>query len=96
MLILSGGKDEKVKPAVNSIRYALVGIIVIIISLFVLPKIGDTLNLGVSHYIAPDSIFQTVRSIATKLFGTKDGTVIPNGQGGTTSPNSLPDNFSDL
>jgi hypothetical protein len=39
MLILSGGKDEKVKPAVNSIRFAVLGIIVIIIALFVTPKI---------------------------------------------------------
>lgn len=35
MLILSGGKDEKVKPAVNSIRYAVMGIIIIILSIFV-------------------------------------------------------------
>lgn len=43
MLILSGGKDEKVKTAVNSIRFAVLGIIVITISLFLLPKIGDML-----------------------------------------------------
>lgn len=38
MLILSGGKDDKVKPAINSIRYAVIGIIVIIIAIFVAPK----------------------------------------------------------
>lgn len=43
MLILSGGKDEKVKPAINSIRYAAVGLIVIILSIFVAPKVGDIL-----------------------------------------------------
>ncbi len=39
MLILSGGKDDKVKPAINSIRYAVIGIIVIIIAIFVAPKV---------------------------------------------------------
>jgi hypothetical protein len=39
MLILSGGKDEKVKPAINSIRYAVVGLIIIILSIFVAPKV---------------------------------------------------------
>jgi hypothetical protein len=39
MLTLSGGKDEKVKPAINSIRYAIVGIIVVIVSIFIAPKI---------------------------------------------------------
>ena len=27
LLILSGGKDEKIKPAINTIRYAIIGII---------------------------------------------------------------------
>lgn len=39
MLILSGGKDEKVKPAINSIRYAVIGIIVIVIAIFIAPKV---------------------------------------------------------
>jgi hypothetical protein len=41
MLILSGGKDEKVKPAINSIRYSVIGLIVIVIALFVAPKIVE-------------------------------------------------------
>ncbi len=38
MLVLSGGKDDKVKPAINSIRYAVIGIIIIIISILILPQ----------------------------------------------------------
>ena len=44
MLILSGGKDEKVKPAINSIRYAVIGIIVIVIAIFVAPKVSELLG----------------------------------------------------
>lgn len=43
MLILSGGRDEKVKPAINSIRYAIIGAVVIVVSVFIAPKAGDML-----------------------------------------------------
>ncbi len=69
MLILSGGKDEKVKPAVNSIRFAVLGIIVIIIALFVTPKIGDMLGLKVSKYVDPKEIFSTIQTLSGKFFG---------------------------
>lgn len=71
-LILSGGKEEKVKPAVNSIRYSVIGIIVIIISLFLAPKIGDLLGLNVSKYVDPKEIFITIQNLSTKFFGSKD------------------------
>ncbi|MDD2745562.1 MAG: hypothetical protein PHU93_03415 [Candidatus Gracilibacteria bacterium] len=73
MLILSGGKDEKVKPAVNSIRFAVLGIIVIIIALFVTPKIGDMLGLNVSKYVDPKEIFSTIQSLSGKFFGSTSG-----------------------
>ena len=97
MLILSGGKDEKVKPAVNSIRYAIVGIIVIIISLFLLPKAGDALNLNVSQYISPNAVFSTVRQISAKLFGNNSNAinVTPASSNGTNTT-TLPDDFSNL
>lgn len=72
MLILSGGKDEKVKTAVNSIRFAVLGIIVITISLFLLPKIGDMLWLNVSQYVDPQEIFQTIQNLSAKFFGSGD------------------------
>ena len=64
MLILSGGKDEKVKPAINSIRYAVVGLIVIILSIFVAPKVGDLLGLNVSTYVSPGVIFSTIQDLS--------------------------------
>ena len=61
MLILSGGKDEKVKPAINSIRYAVIGIIVIVIAIFVAPKVSEMLGLGAHDYLSPKSIFDTIK-----------------------------------
>lgn len=93
MLILSGGKDEKVKPAINSIRYAAVGLIVIILSIFVAPKVGDMLGLNVSQYVSPQVIFSTVQDLSGKFFGNKDSIdLAPNSSGG----NTLPSDFSNL
>lgn len=92
MLILSGGKDEKVKPAINSIRYAVVGLIIIIVSIFVAPKVGDLLGLNVSNYVSPKVIFATIQDLSTKFFGNKnDIQFSPSG-----GVDTLPPDFSDL
>lgn len=68
MLVLSGGKDDKVKPAINSIRYAVIWVIIILISILILPRFGDTLWLHVSDYLSPTAIFNTVRDLSNKIF----------------------------
>ena len=93
MLILSGGKDDKVKPAVNSIRYAVVGLIVIILSIFVAPKVGDLLGLNVSKYISPKVVFSTIQDLSNKFFGNKNEIDIGGSSGGNTT---LPSDFSNL
>jgi hypothetical protein len=70
MLILSGGKDEKVKPAINSIRYAVIGIIVIVVAIFVAPKISEMLGLGQHDYLSPKSVFDTIKMLMNRIFGT--------------------------
>lgn len=93
MLILSGGKDEKVKPAINSIRYAVLGIILIVISIFAAPKLGDLLGLNVSRYVSPRAIFATIQELSGKFFGRQDTIDI----GGSSSDNeALPSDFSNL
>lgn len=93
MLILSGGKDEKVKPAINSIRYAVVGLIIIILSIFVAPKIGDLLGLNVSNYVSPKVIFSTIQDLSGKFFGNKNDIDLSPGSSGQ---GTLPSDFSNL
>lgn len=81
MLIVSGGKDEKVKPAVNSIRFAVIGVIVIILSLFLVPKLGDMLGMNVSKYVDPKQIFATIQNLSSKFFGTSDSIELGNSTG---------------
>lgn len=70
MLILSGGKDEKVKPAINSIRYSVIWLIVIVIALFIAPKIVEFMGLGgIQEYLAPNRIFASMKAIAANVFG---------------------------
>ena len=85
MLILFGGKEDKVKPATNSIRYSVVGLIVIIISLFVAPKVGDLLGLNVSKYVSPQVVFSTIKDLSNKLFGSKDDLNFENSSTGDAS-----------
>ena len=40
MLILSGWKEDKTKPAINSIRYSIVWLIVIILAIFISRLVG--------------------------------------------------------
>lgn len=87
MLILSGGKDEKVKPAINSIRYAVIGVIVIVIAIFVAPKVSEMLGLGTHDYLSPKSIFDTIKVLMSRIFGTSSSASIES---------SSLDNFSDF
>lgn len=91
MLILSGGKDEKIKPAINSIRYAVIGIILVIFSLFAAPKLGELLGLNVAAYLSPKTIFATIQELSDKIFGSSTSIDVSGG-----SSNSLPSDFSDL
>jgi Type IV secretion system pilin len=85
MLILSGGKDEKVKPAINSIRYSVIGLIVIVIALFIAPKIVEFMGLeNMKQYLGPDVIFRSIKDIANSIFGgdTSSSVILPDS--GTT------------
>lgn len=68
MLILSGWKDEKVKPAINSIRYAVIGIVVIVIAIFVAPEVMSLLGIGDYDYLSPSNIFTEVKRLMVQVF----------------------------
>lgn len=54
--ILSGGNDEKIKKAVNTIRYAIIGLIITILSFTFVTIIGRIFGLNFLDYISYDSI----------------------------------------
>lgn len=91
MLILSGWKDEKVKPAINSIRYAVIWIIVIVIAIFVAPKVSEMLGLGTHQYLSPQNIFNTIKVLMKQIFWGANDTYYD-----SSSTDPVSTGFSDL
>ena len=44
LMILSGGNEEKIKPAVNHIRHAIIGVIFLVATLFMFPTLMDLMG----------------------------------------------------
>jgi hypothetical protein len=54
--ILSGGDEEKIKSAVNTIRYSIVGLIITILSFTFIMIVGRIFGLNLLDYISYDQI----------------------------------------
>ncbi|QFR39724.1 hypothetical protein A9Q91_05955 [Candidatus Gracilibacteria bacterium 28_42_T64] len=94
LLILSGGKDDKIKPAINTIRYAIVGIIITVLTIFVFPIFGRLLGLDVEKYAEPKRIFEKIEELGNKIFGNK--TSYDPGNLDLNDLDDIPADFSDL
>lgn len=70
LLILSGWKDDKIKPAINTIRFAIIGIVVTVLTIFVFPILGRLLWLDVEKYAEPKRIFEKIEEIWNKMFSS--------------------------
>lgn len=95
LLILSGGKDDKIKPAINTIRYAVIGLVITVLTIFLFPVLGRLLGLDVEKYAQPQRIFEKIEEIGNKVFGRSS----TNTRYNTSQPESLdsfPADFSDL
>ena len=68
LLILSGGKDDKIKPAINTIRYAVIGIVVTVLTIFLFPILWGLLWLDVEQYDQPKRIFEKIEEIWNQIF----------------------------
>ena len=94
LLILSGGKDDKIKPAINTIRFAVIWVVVTVLTIFLFPVFGRLLGLDVEKYAKPQRIFEKIEEIGNKVFGSSTSTTTTN----TTNTNldNFPADFSDL
>lgn len=61
--ILSGGQEEKIKQAVSTIRYAIIGLIVTVLAVVIVSTIGKALGLDIIKYINFGQIIQTVTDL---------------------------------
>jgi len=64
--ILSGGAEDKIKSAVSTIRYAIIGLIVTILSTVIVGTVGKAMGLDIIKYINLGEIINTIKSITTE------------------------------
>jgi len=61
--ILSGGKEDKIKQAVSTIRYAIIGLIVTVLSVVIVGTVGRVIGLDIIKYINFSEIVENISSI---------------------------------
>ncbi|KKQ72188.1 MAG: hypothetical protein UT33_C0005G0109 [Candidatus Peregrinibacteria bacterium GW2011_GWC2_39_14] len=61
--ILSGGHEEKIKQAISTIRYAIIGLIITVLAVFIVNAVGGALGLDVIKYINFSDIIDTIKNI---------------------------------
>jgi len=64
--ILSGGQEDKIKEAVGTIRYAIIGLVVTILAVVIVGTVGKALGLDIIQYIKFSDIIDTVTSITSQ------------------------------
>jgi uncharacterized membrane protein len=75
--ILSGGAEDKIKQAVSTIRYAIIGLIVTILAVVIVNVLGRIIGISTTDYISFSQIVQIIQDISHSV------------QGGGTSQNTL-------
>lgn len=61
--ILSGGKEDKVRTAVHTIRYALLGLVISILSVTIVTIVGRVFDLRLVDYLSFRSVIQTINDL---------------------------------
>lgn len=68
--ILSGGQEEKIKSAVSTIRYAIIGLIITILATVIVGTVGKAMGLDIIKYINLSDIISTITNITSTSSGS--------------------------
>ena len=71
--ILSGGQEDKIKQAVSTIRYSIIGLIVTLTAVIVVGFVGRALGFDVVQYINLGEIFELITQITDSSGSTGGG-----------------------
>ncbi len=63
--ILSGGQEDKIKQAVGTIRYAIIGLVITIFAVVIVGVVGRFLGLDIIRYINFSDIISNITSISS-------------------------------
>jgi len=73
--ILSGGQEDKIKQAVHTIRYAIIGLIITILAVTIIAILGSIFDFDLVSYISWAKITEMMERIMDRLSTTN----APNG-----------------
>jgi hypothetical protein len=65
--ILSGGDEEKIKQAVSTIRYAIIGLVITIMAVIIVNAVSQIVGLNAIKYIRFEEIVQLIQNISEDL-----------------------------
>ncbi|MBI4235291.1 hypothetical protein HY604_03250 [Candidatus Peregrinibacteria bacterium] len=68
--ILSGGQEDKIKSAVSTIRYAIIGLIVTILAIVIVGTVGRAMGLNIIEYLSFSDIIDTIKSLTSSGGGS--------------------------
>jgi len=68
--ILSGGQEDKIKSAVGTIRYAIVGLIITILATVIVGTVGKAMGLNIIDYINFRDIIDIITNIGSSAGST--------------------------
>lgn len=66
--ILSGGQEDKIKQSVNTIRYAIIGLVVTIFSVTIIKILGLIFDFDLLSFISWQKITELMNDIIDKVF----------------------------
>lgn len=71
--ILSGGDEGKIKQAVGTIRYAIIGLVVTMLAVVIVVVVGNAMGLNVVQYINLGEVFDLVSNFQVPGSETSSG-----------------------
>lgn len=71
--ILSGGDEGKIKQAVGTIRYAIIGLVVTMLAVVIVVIVGNAMGLNVVQYINLGEVFDLVSNFKFPSSETSGG-----------------------
>ena len=77
--ILSGGQEEKIKQAVHTIRYAIIGLVVTILSVTIIKILGLVFGFDLLSLITWDRITALMNNVINKIANSGTSTGVPGG-----------------
>jgi len=65
--ILSGGQEDKIKEAVHTIRYAIIGLVVTIFAVTIIGILGSIFDINLISYLKWETILEMMQGIIDRV-----------------------------